>query len=82
MKRKELDDQERHNAMLDKLVEEARENSGPTTEYTGAEPAVSCVLCPVSCVLCPVSCVLCPVSCVLCPVSCVLCPVSCVLCDV
>ena len=36
MKRKELDDQERHNKLMDKLVEEAREKGLPPPEYTGA----------------------------------------------
>jgi hypothetical protein len=36
MRKKELDDQERHNQLLDKLVEEAREKGLPPPEYTGA----------------------------------------------
>lgn len=39
MKQKELEEQDRHNRMLDRLVEEAREKAAteaPAVEYTGS----------------------------------------------
>ncbi len=47
MKKKELDDQERHNSLVDRLVKEAQEREkalGPAPEYTGADQLLP--LCP------------------------------------